>query len=216
MHTPYCTEHMRFHAADFGLVCTNSCTTSRQHHLRFYQQSHFWEARLSLCLSIIYLSTIEFDAFFMLHLTTYTEPACAHYCTVPRAQLVPCPGLNVQSTNQIHKHVTAILQANVRQTNVEAFGIRLSSGLAAIPDRISATPQGQIIPPALGGPAYLWNITSMGQQLFIFSVNTSGLSASTGPGSDVRLSDICAQGIAVADNQGTPIWEQPSMNGSCV
>lgn len=113
-------------------------------------------------------------------------------------------------------NTTFTFLVNVIQPRVNAFGIRLNSELAAIPERISAIPQGQLIPPMLGGPAYLWNISSTGQQLFQFTVNTTGIAANNETMSRLRLSDICAQGIKVVDEQGNSLWQQPQSNGSCV
>ena len=113
-----------------------------------------------------------------------------------------------------------LLQVNVRQPTVDAFGIRLNSELADVPQRISSIPAGQIIPPDIGGPAWLWNITFMGARVFTFTVDTTGLTepdgSMTARMSALRLSDICAQGIVVADDQGNPLWEQPTSMSTCV
>ena len=102
------------------------------------------------------------------------------------------------------------------QPSVDSFGIRLNPELAAIPDRLSAVPAGEIILPEIGGPAFLWNVTFMGQRVFTLTVNTVGLAANIDSQSPIGLADVCAQGIVVADDQGNPFWEQPESDSSCV
>ena len=73
------------------------------------------------------------------------------------------------------------MQVNVQLSTVDAFGIRLSPQLAAAPERIIAQPAGQIVPPSLGGPAYLWLINSTGLELFSFTVDTTGQALGASP-----------------------------------
>ena len=131
-----------------------------------------------------------------------------------------CAGGRFRSYSCHSRPCKFLLQVNVRQPAVNAFGIRLNAELAAVPQRISSSPAGQIIPPEIGGPAWLWNITFMGARVFTFTVDTSGLVEANGAMSPrmsaLRLSDICAQGIVVADDQGNPFWEQPTTTSTCV
>ena len=104
-------------------------------------------------------------------------------------------------------------QVNVHLPTVTAFGIRLNDDLAAMADRISGIPAGQL---SSSGPAYIWNITSTGPQQYIFQVNTTGLTSGTGPQAAPDLSDICAQGIQIADDEGNLLWQQPTTASTCV
>ena len=101
----------------------------------------------------------------------------------------------------------------MRLPTVTAFGIRLNDDLAAMADRISGIPAGQL---SSLGPAYIWNITSTGPQQYIFQVNTTGLTSVTGPNAAPDLSDICAQGIQIADDEGNLLWQQPTPASTCV
>lgn len=105
------------------------------------------------------------------------------------------------------------IQVNVRFPTVTAFGIRLNDDLAVMSSRLSGNPEGQLVPQ---GPAFIWNITHTGTQMYTFIVNTTGLTTGTGPNSMPDLSDVCAQGIQIADDRGKLIWQQPSTASSCV
>ena len=105
------------------------------------------------------------------------------------------------------------VQVNVRIPTVTAFGIRLNNDLAVMSSRISGTPEGQLVPQ---GPAFIWTISHTGLQVFVFTVNTTGLTTGSGPNSMPDLSDICAQGIQIADDTGKLIWQQPSPASTCV
>ncbi len=105
------------------------------------------------------------------------------------------------------------MQVNVRFSTVTAFGIRLNDDLAAMSYRISGIPAGQLSPL---GPAYVWTITHTGPQMYIFQVDTTGLTSGTGQNSAPDLADICAQGIQIADDEGNLLWQQPSPASTCV
>ena len=105
------------------------------------------------------------------------------------------------------------MQVNVRLPKFTAFGIRLNYYLASMSDRISGIPAGQLSPV---GPAYVWTITQTGLQQYVFQVNTTGLTNGTGPGTAPDLSDICAQGIQIADDQGHLLYQQPSPASTCM
>ena len=105
------------------------------------------------------------------------------------------------------------MQVNVRLATVTAFGIRLNDDLAAMAFRISGIPAGQL---SSLGPAYVWTITTTGLQQYTFTVDTTGLTNGTGPNAVPDLSDICAQGIQVADDQGNLLWQQPSPASTCM
>ena len=105
------------------------------------------------------------------------------------------------------------MQVNPQSPRVTAFGIRLDDGLAQMTSRLSGIPAGQLVPQ---GPAFLWNVSKPGPQIFTFILNTTGLTQGTGPNSVPDLTDLCAQGIQVADNEGNLIWNQESVGSSCV
>ena len=94
-----------------------------------------------------------------------------------------------------------------------AFGIRLNDDLALLSDRISGFPEGQLVP---AGPAFLWKISKLGFQVYTFVLNTTGLTEGTGPSSKPDLTDLCAQGIQIADDAGNLLWQQERQGSSCV
>lgn len=106
-----------------------------------------------------------------------------------------------------------MVQVIPRSPKVTAFGIRLKDDLAQMPSRLSGIPEGQFVPQ---GPAYLWEISGLNAQTFTFTLNTTGLTRGTGPNSEPDLTDLCAQGIQIADNAGNLIWQQETMGSSCV
>lgn len=105
------------------------------------------------------------------------------------------------------------MQVNPTSSKVTAFGIRLKDDLAQMTSRLSGIPAGQFVPQ---GPAYLWKITQPGPQTYTFILNTTGLTQGTGPNSMPDLTDLCAQGIQIADDAGNLIWQQESTGSSCV
>ncbi|DBB00922.1 TPA: hypothetical protein ACH3X1_000838 [Trebouxia sp. C0004] len=117
------------------------------------------------------------------------------------------------STSSTPHITTFTFLVNVRLPTVTAFGIRLNGELAAMADRISGIPAGQLSP---SGPAYIWNITSTGPQIYIFQVNTTGLTSGKEPNAAPDLSDICAQGVQIADDEGNLLWQQPIPASTCV
>lgn len=105
------------------------------------------------------------------------------------------------------------LQVNARDPAVTAFGIRLNDDLAVMSNRISGIPAGQLVPE---GPAFVWKISRTGFQIYTFVLDTTGLTDGTGPKSKPDLTDLCAQGIQIADDAGNLIWQQKGTGSSCV
>ncbi|KAL3162237.1 hypothetical protein ABBQ32_009936 [Trebouxia sp. C0010 RCD-2024] len=102
---------------------------------------------------------------------------------------------------------------NVRDPAVTAFGIRLNDDLAVMTKRLSGVPEGQLVPE---GPAFVWKISKLGFQVYTFVLNTTGLTEGTGPNAKPDLTDLCAQGIQIADDAGHLIWQQEQHGSSCV
>ncbi|KAL3147529.1 hypothetical protein ABBQ38_014583 [Trebouxia sp. C0009 RCD-2024] len=102
---------------------------------------------------------------------------------------------------------------NVKDPAVTAFGIRLNDDLAVMTKRLSGVPAGQLVPE---GPAFVWKISKLGFQVYTFVLNTTGLTEGTGPNAKPDLTDLCAQGIQIADDAGHLIWQQKQHGSSCV
>lgn len=113
----------------------------------------------------------------------------------------------------LRKERPQMMQVIPRSQKVTAFGIRLKDDLAQVPSRLSGIPEGRFVPQ---GPAYLWEISGLSAQTFTFTLNTIGLTQGTGPNSLPDLTDLCAQGIQVADGAGNLIWQQETTRSSCV
>lgn len=79
--------------------------------------------------------------------------------------------------------------------------------------RLSGVPAGQLVPE---GPAFVWKISKLGFQVYTFVLNTTGLTEGTGPNAKPDLTDLCAQGIQIADDAGHLIWQQKQHGSSCV
>ena len=141
---------------------------------------------------------------------------CIYLQCIPSQHTFPASILVMVTLLHITSYIAIrlpLVQVNPRSPKVTAFGIRLNDDLAHMSSRLSSIPEGQFVPQ---GPAYLWQITKPGSQTYTFIVNTTGLTQGAGPNSVPDLTDLCAQGIQVADDAGNLIWQQETTGSSCV